>query len=103
MYLMPLPVLAAATFVAAWLTILSSPWALDRAWMNFVFKPLATLLIIAYAWPRGRSQPAARRWVLTGLVLSLVLFAYATDGLGGGQLQYLFRFSGSPGSSGHVL
>jgi hypothetical protein len=43
---------------------------------------------------RLRNEPAL------GLVLSLVLFAYATDDLGGGQLQYLFRFSGSPG---HVL
>jgi uncharacterized membrane protein YhhN len=67
----PLPVLAAATFVCAWLTIISAPWALDRTWMNFVFKPLTTLLIIAYAWPRGRSRPVSRRWVLAGLWLSL--------------------------------
>jgi uncharacterized membrane protein YhhN len=39
--------------------------------MNWVFKPLTTLLIIAYAWPRGRSRPALRRWVLAGLLLSL--------------------------------
>jgi uncharacterized membrane protein YhhN len=66
-----LPALAAATFVCAWLTIISAPWALDRPWMNFVFKPLTTLLIIAYAWPRGRSRPDTRRWVLAGLMLSL--------------------------------
>ena len=105
MYLMPLPVLAAATFVAAWLTILSSPWALDRAWMNFVFKPLATLLIIAYAWPRGRSQPAKRRWVLTGLVLSLggdVALLWPQQGFLPGlvsfllaHLAYLWAFSRS--------
>jgi uncharacterized membrane protein YhhN len=71
MPLLPLPVLAAATFVCAWLTIIAAPWALDRAWMSFVFKPLTTLLIIAYAWPRGGSRPAVRRWVLAGLVLSL--------------------------------
>jgi uncharacterized membrane protein YhhN len=64
------PVLAAATFVSAWLAIISAPWALDRPWMNFVFKPLTTLLIIVYAWPRGRSSPAARRFVLAGLALS---------------------------------
>lgn len=71
MPILPLPALAAATFVCAWLTIISAPWALDRAWMNFVFKPLTTLMIIAYAWPRGRSRPVSRRWVLAGLGLSL--------------------------------
>jgi uncharacterized membrane protein YhhN len=71
MPILPLPALVAATFVCAWLTIISAPWALDRPWMNFVFKPLTTLLIIAYAWPRGRSRPVSRRWVLAGLWLSL--------------------------------
>ena len=35
------------------------------------FKPATTLLIIAWAWPRGADAPAVRRWVRTGLVLSL--------------------------------
>jgi uncharacterized membrane protein YhhN len=70
MRLLPSPALAAATFVSAWLAVISAPWALDRPWMNFVFKPLTTLLIIVYAWPRGRSTPAARRFVLAGLGLS---------------------------------
>jgi hypothetical protein len=30
-------------------------------WMNFVFKPLTTVLIIALAWPRGRRHAVLRR------------------------------------------
>ena len=37
----------------------------------FVFKPATTLLIIAWAWPRGADAPAMRRWLRAGLVLSL--------------------------------
>ncbi len=37
----------------------------------YVFKPATTLLIIAWAWPRGTDAPAVRRWVLVGLALSL--------------------------------
>ena len=37
----------------------------------FAFKPATTLLIIAWAWPRGADAPAMRRWVRAGLVLSL--------------------------------
>jgi uncharacterized membrane protein YhhN len=37
----------------------------------YVFKPATTLLIIAWAWPRGADAPAMRRWVRAGLVLSL--------------------------------
>jgi uncharacterized membrane protein YhhN len=67
----PTPLLAAATAVCGALAILSAPWALGQPWMNLVFKPLTTLLIIAYAWPRGTDRPLTRRWVLLGLVLSL--------------------------------
>jgi uncharacterized membrane protein YhhN len=63
--------LGGAALVAALLTIVSAPWALDQPWMNFVFKPLTTVLIIALAWPRGRDTPVLRRRVLAGLVLSL--------------------------------
>ncbi|MFT3666333.1 lysoplasmalogenase [Piscinibacter sp.] len=67
---------SASALVAAWLAsaalaIASAPWALAQPWMNFVFKPLATVLVIAHAWPRGRDTPQLRRWVLAGLVLSL--------------------------------
>lgn len=63
--------LAAATALAAALAILSAPWALGVPWLNFVFKPLATLGVIAHAWPRGRQTPVLRRWVLLGLGASL--------------------------------
>ncbi|MBN8511161.1 MAG: lysoplasmalogenase, partial [Burkholderiales bacterium] len=63
--------LALPTVVSAALAIAAAPWALGQPWLNFAFKPLTTLLIIAYAWPRGRGLPAVRGWVLAGLVLSL--------------------------------
>lgn len=56
--------------VSAALAILSAPWALDQPGLNFVFKPLATLAVIAYAW--GRGEGPARTWVLLGLLLSLI-------------------------------
>jgi uncharacterized membrane protein YhhN len=59
------------TALSALLAIASAPWALGQPWLNFLFKPLTTVLIIAMAWPRGRETPALRRWVLAGLVLSL--------------------------------
>ncbi|MCA0242570.1 MAG: lysoplasmalogenase [Proteobacteria bacterium] len=65
------PLHALALLASAALAIASAPWALDRPWLNVAFKPLATVLIIAYAWRRGRATPAARRWVLAGLLLSL--------------------------------
>jgi uncharacterized membrane protein YhhN len=54
---------------SAALAILSAPWALNQPWLNFVFKPLATLVVIGYAW--GRGEGAARTWVLVGLLFSL--------------------------------
>lgn len=38
--------------------------------MNATFKPLTTLLIIAWAWPRGADDPR-RGWLRAGLWLSL--------------------------------
>lgn len=64
--------LAVFTALAAALAIASAPWALGQPWLNFVFKPLATLGVIAYAWPRGVDTPVLRRWLLVGLGLSLV-------------------------------
>jgi len=69
---MPINAVAACTLASAMLAIASAPWALDVAWLNFAFKPLTTALIIGHAWTRGRQQPAVRRWILCGLVLSLV-------------------------------
>ncbi len=65
------PLHALALLVSAALAIASAPWAFGQPWLNVVFKPLATVLIMAFAWPRGRTTPAARRWVLAGLALSL--------------------------------
>ena len=66
----PVPWLAAATVVCAVLAISAAPWALAMPALNFVFKPLTTLLVIVYAWPRGVHQTVQRRWVLVGLSLS---------------------------------
>jgi uncharacterized membrane protein YhhN len=63
--------LAVATVGTASLAVLSAPWGLDLPALNYIFKPLTTLLILAFAWPRGAGQPQARRWVLTGMLLSL--------------------------------
>ena len=63
--------LAAAALLSGLLAVAAAPWALGLPWLNFVFKPLTTLLIIVYAWPRGAGRPVVRRWVLAGLWLSL--------------------------------
>jgi uncharacterized membrane protein YhhN len=64
-----LPLLGAA---AALLAIASAPWALDRPWLNFAFKPLGTLCVIAWA-ALGRSDDGlVKRWIVIGLALSLV-------------------------------
>lgn len=63
--------LAPLTLVSASLAILAAPWALAAPWLYFACKPLTTLLIIAHAATRGQALPAARAWVLVGLVLSL--------------------------------
>lgn len=54
---------------SAALAIGSAPWALAQPWLNFAFKPLATLAVIGYAW--GRGEGPTRTWVLLGLLLSL--------------------------------
>lgn len=60
-----------------WLAALSALGAIagsefDLRLLVLCFKPLTTLLVIAWAWPRGVDTPAVRRWVLAGLWLSLV-------------------------------
>ncbi|MFZ5542977.1 MAG: lysoplasmalogenase family protein, partial [Pseudomonadota bacterium] len=64
-------ILAMATAASALLAMLAGPHAIGQPWLAFVFKPLTTLLVIAYAWGRGAQTPAVRRWVLVGLWLSL--------------------------------
>ena len=63
--------LSAGVLVSALLAIVSAPWALGQSWLNFAFKPLATVGLIVLAWPRGRATPVQRRWVLVALGLSL--------------------------------
>lgn len=60
----PLLVFASAAIaIASFIGVFPAAWA-------FVFKPLTTLFIIAYAWPRGTGLQ--RRLILIGIVLSLV-------------------------------
>lgn len=63
-----LPWLIAAS---AALAILASTGALPAP-LVFAFKPLTTLLILAFAWPRGADAPKQRRFIRIGLVLSLI-------------------------------
>ena len=89
----PTPLLAAATTLCGALAILSAPWALAQPWMNLVFKPLTTLLVMAYAWPRGAERPTARRWVRLGLALSLcgdVALMWPERGFLPGLVSFLF-------------
>jgi uncharacterized membrane protein YhhN len=58
--------LALATAVCALLAAAAE--ALHLPWLAFVFKPLATLLVIVHAARRG--EGAGRRWLLIGLALS---------------------------------
>ena len=62
---------AIALLASATLAVLSAPWALSLPVLNFIFKPLATLLILGHAWQRGQGTTSERRWVLTGLLCSL--------------------------------
>lgn len=57
-----------AALLCGLLAIASGPLALPV--LNFVFKPLTTLLIIGWAWQRNGGM--TRHWVLAGLGLSLV-------------------------------
>ncbi|MEP7101089.1 MAG: lysoplasmalogenase [Burkholderiales bacterium] len=63
-----LPWLVAAS---AAITILASTGVLPAP-LVFAFKPLTTLLILAFAWPRGADAPKQRRFIRIGLVLSLI-------------------------------
>ncbi|MDH0865689.1 lysoplasmalogenase [Mitsuaria sp. GD03876] len=62
-----LAVLSAAVAILA----LSQPAQLPPA-LGFVFKPLTTILILAYAWRRGAAEPRLARWLRAGLLCSLV-------------------------------
>lgn len=87
--------LAAGLGLCAALAIASADWALNLPALNFVFKPLATLCVIAYAWRRGVANAGAegaRRWVLAGLWLSLagdVALLWPREGFLPGLVSFL--------------
>ncbi len=81
-----------ATLLSAALAIASAPWALGQPALNFIFKPLTTVLILAYAWPRGADAPVVRRWVLVGLVCSLagdIFLMWPKEGFLPGLVSFL--------------
>lgn len=83
---------ATALVACAALAIASAPWALATPWLNFVFKPLATIVIIGYAWGRAAGRADARTWVLIGLVLSLagdVALLWPEEGFLPGLVSFL--------------
>src|SRR5258708_7227792 len=53
------------------IAMLAAIGVLPRA-LEFGFKPLTTLLLIAFAWPRGADAPRQRRFIRIGLALSLL-------------------------------
>ena len=81
-----------------WLATLSGAIAIlafiggGPAWVGFVFKPLTTLLIIAFAWPRGGDALKQRRLIRTGLILSLagdVFLLWPKEGFLPGLVAFL--------------
>jgi uncharacterized membrane protein YhhN len=83
--------LPAAAAIGACITIASASGVLP-AWWAFVFKPLTTLTVIAYAWPRGAADVRQRRWILAGLCLSLVgdvFLLWPTQGFVPGLVSFL--------------
>jgi len=87
--------LAAGLCLCAALAIASAPWGLAMPVLNFVFKPLATLCVIAYAHGRGAvagAEVAERRWLLAGLWLSLagdVALLWPKEGFLPGLVSFL--------------
>lgn len=63
------PVLLLAA-ISGVLAIVSAPWALGQPWLNYVFKPATTLLLMLWAWPRGAGHPM-QPWIRRALVCSL--------------------------------
>lgn len=83
-WLLPAAALSAALAIAA--------GPLGAAWLNFAFKPLTTLLVIAWAWPRGAGEGARRSWLRVGLVLSWfgdVALLWPTEGFVPGLVAFL--------------
>ncbi len=84
--------LAALTLASGTAAILAALGVLPAPWL-FALKPLTTLLVIAYAWPRGADTPKQRRLVRAGLVLSLagdVFLLWPKEGFLPGLVAFLF-------------
>ena len=82
------PLLAALSGAAAILSFIGGLPAV----LGFVFKPLTTLLIIGYAWPRGANAPKQRRLIRIGLILSLagdVFLLWPKEGFLPGLVAFL--------------
>ncbi|HEX7688568.1 MAG TPA: lysoplasmalogenase, partial [Burkholderiaceae bacterium] len=84
-----LPVLGA---LCAALAIASAPWALGQPWLNFAFKPLATLCVIAWAASAETDDAPVRRWIVVGLACSLagdVALLWPVQGFLAGLVSFL--------------
>lgn len=82
---------AALTALSGALAILAFVGALPPV-LAFVFKPLTTLLIIGFAWPRGANATKQRRLVRLGLILSLagdVFLLWPKEGFLPGLVAFL--------------
>lgn len=80
-----------ATVVSAALCIAAATGALPPS-LAFVFKPLTTLLVIAWAFTRGAGVPVQRRRILIGLWLSLagdVFLLWPKEGFLPGLVSFL--------------
>lgn len=80
-----------ATVASAALCIAAAAGALPPS-LAFVFKPLTTLLVIAWAFMRGAEVPVQRRRILIGLWLSLagdVFLLWPKEGFLPGLVSFL--------------
>jgi uncharacterized membrane protein YhhN len=85
-------VLPALGALCAALAIASAPWALAQPWLNFAFKPLATLCVIAWAASAATGDATVRRWIVAGLACSLagdVALLWPVQGFLAGLVSFL--------------
>jgi uncharacterized membrane protein YhhN len=87
-----------ARHLLIWLTAISAALCIAATlgalapWLTYLFKPLTTLLVIAYAWPRSVDAPQQRRFILAGLLLSLagdVFLLWPKEGFLPGLVSFL--------------
>jgi len=85
-------ILPLLTLVSALLSIVAlSDMGLPRE-IAFLAKPLTTVLIILYAWPRGAAQPRMQRLLRAGLLFSLggdIALLWPEQGFLPGLLSFL--------------